>query len=313
MLPMARTSRRNLRAVLLPRLARIVQGVPAPLALGARPLLRGAMTLAPGLTGRLRESMDAGLGTHPERARHVREYVAHMADLIAFSAIVFRSGIASPLLDRFYTHDQEAHSRYLRLIDEGRGILMVCPHLVGHEIMAGTVTQVVPVTVLVRRSPDEEYEALKQRWYSSIGVEVAYRAQKGSQFQGLGDVTAAFRALRKNRVLAITPDLVQKAGTGVPVRFLERDLELPAGAFFLSARGGAPLVPSFFHVEVGRYRLWSHEPLSVDGGDGEDRDAAIARLAQERATRFEAFVREQPDMWQFWLDKRWRRWLGLSR
>jgi lauroyl/myristoyl acyltransferase len=310
---MARSPRRNLRAVFLPRLARIVQRVPAPLALGARPLLRGALSMAPGLTVRLREAMDAGLGPHPERARHIRDYVAHTADLIALSAVVFRSGVTSPLLKRFYTHDPEAHARYLRLIDAGRGILMVSPHLVGHEIMAGTVTQVLPVTVLVRRSPDEEYEALKQRWYASIGVEVAYRAQKGSQFQGLGDMTAALRALRKNRVLAITPDLVQKAGTGVPVQFLGRDLELPAGAFFLAARAGAPLVPSFFHVEDGRYRLWSYDPLSVATAEGEDRDASIARLAQEWASLFETFVREHPDMWQFWLDKRWRRWLGLSR
>ena len=36
----------------------------------------------------------------------------------------------------------------------------------------------------------------------------------------------------------------------------------------------------------------------------------IAGAAQEWADRFERFVRAHPDMWQFWLDKRWRRWLA---
>ena len=41
-------------------------------------------------------------------------------------------------------------------------------------------------------------------------------------------------------------------------------------------------MPSFFHVEDGRYRLWSYEPLPVATGDEpEERDAAIARLAAD--------------------------------
>jgi lauroyl/myristoyl acyltransferase len=43
-----------------------------------------------------------------------------------------------------------------------------------------------------------------------------------------------------------------------------------------------------------------------------DRDRDIAVAAQEWAGRFERFVRAHPDMWQFWLDKRWRRWLTAA-
>ncbi|HEU4754197.1 MAG TPA: lysophospholipid acyltransferase family protein, partial [Armatimonadota bacterium] len=121
-----------------------------------------------------------------------------------------------------------------------------------------------------------------------------------------GEMTAALRALRKNRVLALTPDLLQKPGRGIPVRLFGRQAELPAGPFFLATRTGAPLLPSFFHREAGRYRLWTHEPLSASG---EDHDAAMREMAQRWAALFEAFVREHPDMWQFWLDKRWSAWL----
>ena len=37
--------------------------------------------------------------------------------------------------------------------------------------------------------------------------------------------------------------------------------------------------------------------------------AIIAGAAQAWASLFEAFVREHPEMWQFWLDKSWSRWL----
>ena len=58
-------------------------------------------------------------------------------------------------------------------------------------------------------------------------------------------MAAALRALRRNHVLAMTPDLVQRPGTGVPVTLFGRMVELPAGAFFLAVRTGAPLLPSF--------------------------------------------------------------------
>jgi len=192
-------------------------------------------------------------------------------------------------------------------VDGGRGAVMVCPHLVGHEIVAGSLTADLPITVLVRKAPDPQYEAVKQRWYRSLGVEVVYRPQKGEQFQGLAEVTSALRVLRRNQVLAMTPDLLQRPGSGVEVDLFGRRAELPAGAFFLAIRAGAPLLPSFFHHREGRYHLWGSEALEVD--PSLERDAAVAELAQQWAKQFEGFVRAHPDMWQFWLDKRWSAWL----
>src|SRR4051812_3380555 len=121
-------------------------------------------------------------------------------------------------------------------------------------------------------------------------------------------MTAAVRALRKNRILAITPDLLQRPGKGIPVRLFGREARLPAGAFFLAARMGAPLMPSFFHRAGSTYRLWTHPPLTVD--TSLDRDTQVADLAQQWARLFEAYLVEHPEMWQFWLDNRWTRWLA---
>jgi KDO2-lipid IV(A) lauroyltransferase len=251
--------------------------------------------------------MAAALGPDGYEERHVRDYFRHLADLAAFTAAVYRSGVRGAGLEGQWVHDEVSKGLYQELLAGGKGLVMVCPHLIGHEIMVGTAPQEVPVTVLVRKSPDPEYEAIKQHWYRSLGVEVAYRPQKGSQLQGLAEMTTALRVLRKNRVLGITPDLVQKPGTGVPVTLFGRTVDLPAGAFFLAARTGAPLLPTFFHKEGDRYRLWAHPALYGDRST--DRDAAVAELAQRWATLFEEFVRAHPDMWQFWLDKRWFKWL----
>lgn len=304
---MPRKPRSNLRSTLLPRLAGWTRFVPTPLLLAARPALGALLSATPGWRARVEDGMRSALGPDGYRPEHVRAYFRHLADLLAYAAAVYRSGLPNAGLEKEWVHDPTSRESYEEAMRAGKGILMVCPHLIAHEIMAGSAAAVVPISVLVRKSPEPEYEALKQRWYAALGVEVVYRPPKGSDLQALGEVTAALRVLRKNRVLAITPDLIQRPGTGIPVRLFGRTAELPAGAFFLAARTGAPLMPTFFHKEDGRYRLWSHAALQPPAGA--DRDGAIAALAQQWATLFEGYVREHPDMWQFWLDKRWARWL----
>ena len=127
---------------------------------------------------------------------------------------------------------------------------------------------------------------------------------------GVRELASAL-ADRKNRVLALTPDLLRRPGTGVPVRLFGRRAELPAGAFFLAVRARAPLLCSYFWEEDGRYRGRTDDPMEIVTTGDRDRD--VAAMAQEWATRFERFVRAHPDMWLFWLDKRWRRWLMAGR
>jgi len=269
-----------------------------------------ALGMVPGWRRKVTEGMAAALGPDGFQRRHVDEYFRHLADLAAYSAAVMHRGVKDAGLEREWVHDPEAERQYRAVLELGKGIIMVGPHLIGHEIMVGTAATKGSVTVLVRKSPDPEYEALKQRWYQALCLEVAYRPQRGAKNSALTEMTVALRALRKNTVLAITPDLVQQPGTGVPVRLFNREIAIPAGPFFLAVVTGAPLMPSFFHREGGRYHLWTHGQLTVD--KTLERDAAVADLAQRWATLFEQFVREHPDMWQFWLDKRWRKALGLE-
>jgi lauroyl/myristoyl acyltransferase len=303
--------RRNLRTRLAPRIAGMCRYAPIPMLLAFRRPLGALLATVPGWRSGVNQTMAAALGPDAYSQTHVRDYFRHLADLIAYTAIAYRSGVEDPRLVREWTYHPEDRKQYEDVGALGKGVILVGPHLVCHEIAVGWIAREHPVTVFVRKSPDPQYEAVKQRWYQALGMHVSYRAQPKAGVEGLAEMTAALRALRKNHLLAITPDLVRKPGTGLPVQLFGRTIELPAGAFFLAQRTGSPLMPSFFHREENTYRLWTHPPMYAD--PEEDRDAAIVTLAQRWATLFEAFVREHPDMWQFWLDKRWKQVLGVGR
>lgn len=298
---------RNARAVVLPRLARLVRVMPVPLLIARRRQIGWLLGRAPGLRRRVRAAMAAALGPDGGRPEQVDAYFRHLGDMLVFSAAVFRDGIEANGLRRYWADPTASIAPYHRALEGGRGALMVSPHLINHELVAGGSTAELPVTVLVRRSSQPGYEALKTGWYRALGVEAIHRPQRGGDDRGLGEMTAAMRALRKNRVLALTPDLLRRPGTGVPVRLFGRRAELPAGAFFLAVRAGAPLLCTFFWEEDGLYRLRTEGPIEIVPSGDRDRD--VAAMAQEWTTRFERFVRAHPDMWLFWLDKRWRRWL----
>lgn len=305
---MASQPTRHLRAALLPRLARLTRYAPTPLLLRLRPAIGLALRQMAGGSARLERNMGALLGGTVDPA-WVRAYWSHAADVAAYSAAVFRSGVEGAGLEGEWTPNPEVERACRDALEHGKGVILVGAHMMAHEILVGTAAAAasLPVTVLVRKAPDPAYEAIKQQWYAALKLDVVYRPSKNAPLQGLGEMTAALRVLRKNRMLALTPDLIRKPGTGIPVQFFGRTAELPAGPFFLSVKTGAPLVASYGAHECGRYRIWCDEPtiVSVSGAP----ETAIADAAQDWASRFEAYLRRYPDMWQFWLDKRWEQWI----
>jgi lauroyl/myristoyl acyltransferase len=299
--------RRNFRTAAFMRLASLAPLVPDGLSLGIRPLTSTLLRAVPGPRAQVRANMALALGPDGFGSQHVRAYYDHLADMVALSTIIFRSGSAKMDFDRFIDEEPESRRIVMDALSLGKGAILAVPHLIGNDIMAARINREVPITALVRQSPDAEYEALKQRYYRQVGLEIAQRPRKGAKLEGLQEMMSAVRVLRKNRVLSITPDLLRAPGTGVPVRLFNRVAEIPAGPFFLSARTGSPIIPAFFHHQDGKYRLRSLPTINVSGeGDVEKH---IAEAAQQWTGHFEAFLRKHPDMWQFWLDKRWSQWL----
>ena len=145
-------------------------------------------------------------------------------------------------------------------------------------------------------------------WYRATGMEIVYRPNgAGSEMR---ELVAAVTALRANKILGITPDLLQDPGKGVQVTLFGRKAWLPPGPAYLASRTGASLVPSFFWNDGKRYRLSCEAPIEVRGSG--DREAIVQEAMQEWSRLFEQFLRRHPDMWLFWLDKRWGRWIEAA-
>lgn len=299
--------RRPLKARLIPALVPMLGSLPAGPLMRARPLIGRMLGRAPRWRSRVEGAMRAALGDDLP-AGAVDRFFLRMADMLVFSMAAWREGIGGRSLVSAYMVDPAAESIYRRSLEAGRGVVMAGPHFFCSELMAGVAARSVPVTVLVRQSPDAAYEAIKQKWYRQLGLRTVYRPRRGAPGEGLAEITSALRVLREGSVLAITPDLVRAPGTGLPVTLFGRRVELPAGAFFLSRRAGAPLLPArlLYEEKGGRYVLESGEALEAGSTD---RDEAVRELAAAWAEQFESTLRRQPEMWQFWLDKRWAAWL----
>lgn len=284
--------------------AALARALPRGLILGVSPLLARALELRVG--SQLRRSMTAALGQAPA-AEVVRRYCRDLADFHTRAALVNRADLRRAGLEGLQRLDAGALSIVRQALALGKGAVLTFPHLIGYEFGLGLLSEQVPMSVLARTSPDPSYQEVKADWYAALGLQIAWRARRGAGSQSLGEVTRFLRVLKENRVLAITPDLLSGPGTGIRVRLFGREAELPAGPFFLAIRTGAPLIPAFLSYSRRRCRVVIREPLPIPPGD---RDAAIAALAQDWTGTFEEWVSDHPASWQFWLDKRWSRWLA---
>src|SRR5688500_4025996 len=116
-------------ASLVPRLAGLTRFTPIPLLQALRPTLSMFLRNLPGWRALVARGMEAALGVDGFRRRHVDDYFHHLAVLAAFSAAAYRSGLRAAGLERQWTHDPASVDCYRRALVEGKGALMVCPHL----------------------------------------------------------------------------------------------------------------------------------------------------------------------------------------
>lgn len=188
-----------------------------------------------------------------------------------------------------------------------RGAILVGPHITHYLLGLAALNRDAPLTVYLRHVKDAARTAAKQRWYRATGVGwISEPADTGGALGRLGRMAAGLAA---GRTLFITPDLPQKRDDGVPVRFFDREIYLPAGPAILALRTGAPMYLLTARRSGVRQRLIVRGPLEPGhaGRGRAGRRAAVAERMQWFAGHFETFVRAEPALWYLWGDKRWTR------
>lgn len=186
----------------------------------------------------------------------------------------------------------------------GRGVILASPHQFCHEMGAAYISGRHPAVAVIREGKSRSREAVKQRWYEATGMDTVRRPRRSSV---MADTFACLRVLKSRRLLAITPDVIVKPESGVPVRMFGRTVSLSPGLVVLAMKARAPLVTCFLRWQQdGRLVLDFTEPLEFAPG-GDSKRASAAEGLQAWCRQCEDFFRAHPGNWMFWLDKRWSR------
>jgi lauroyl/myristoyl acyltransferase len=189
----------------------------------------------------------------------------------------------------------------------GRGVVVVCPHIVNYVLNVPRLGGEIPLAIYMRHSRDPAQRDLKRRWCDLSGTQPIMEAARSECPARRLDLIA--QSLREGRAVLLTPDMPRKRDDGVAVRFFKREVYLPPGGFVLAQRTGAPLVMVSARFHLNRQILSCRGPIHVPAHP-DDRDAARAAIqasAQWYGDNLADFIRAEPALWFFWGDKRWTR------
>jgi len=183
-----------------------------------------------------------------------------------------------------------------RLLERGRGIILISAHFGNWELLGGYMAlRGYPVNFVVAdlRNPltDGFLTARRSRWGGSI-----IRAGRAMR-----DV---LKFLRRNQCVAILPD--QDAGKdGEFLDFLGRTASVNTGVAAISLRTGAPIFPGFLvRRGKGRYHLHVPPPLYPEDYPGPF-ELARRALARDYSDLIASYIRRYPDHW-LWTHRRWK-------
>jgi lauroyl/myristoyl acyltransferase len=260
----------------------------------------------PMLRRRVRHHMRLALGDGvPVGAE--RRYFRHLGWFLSNSLATFHRSVAeTPVIN-----EVKFDGTIVALDDafaEGRGVVLTVPHWSGHELVAAVVARRHPMVMLVRQAASGERADRKTKWYRALGVETVLRPARASQIK---DAVAYLKVLKSGKMLAITPDLLADPGQGVEVSLFGRHSRLSGGAFALAISAKAPMIriSGVWQPDSSVVLTFERAPAPAANGD---RDAVLRACVQDWCRWFERKLRDNPENWLFWLDKRWSRFLRAT-
>src|SRR5690606_30651149 len=169
---------------------------------------------------------------------------------------------------------------------EGRGAILLGTHAGNGVLLAVRLAaEGWPMSVVYRQArmmPPEFWE----QGFARYGVEGILANEGLRAYARMRD------AVRRGRIVFITLDQgVKHAHSGVPVRFLGKDMGMAAGPAQLARHTGAPLLPVFAAGYDGLWRFRIEPPLPPATGPLAADVQRLARIAERQ-------VRLHPELWK---------------
>jgi len=179
-------------------------------------------------------------------------------------------------------------------LEAGRGAILLATHAGNGALLVIRLAAAgIPVSMVFRESRMMD-AGLFERGLSFYGVEGILATE------GLRAYGRMLGALRSNRVVFIMADQgVKKARDGMVLRFLGKDMPMPAGPAQLARHADAPVLPV---ATVGVEPVWRFEirsPIARQAGASLEADVENLLRASER------LILANPQWWS-WHHRRWR-------
>lgn len=176
----------------------------------------------------------------------------------------------------------------------GRGAILLGSHSGNGVLLALQLARSgIPVSVVYRQARMMSADLFEQG-FALYGIE-GILANEGLKAYG-----RMLGALKKNRVVFLMMDQgVKRAEDGVPMRFLGKDMPMPAGPAQLARHARAPVLPV---ATVAADPVWSFEigeaVQRVPGAPLEADTEQLLRITEQQVLRY-------PHLWS-WHHRRWR-------
>ncbi len=175
----------------------------------------------------------------------------------------------------------------------GHGVLLITAHFGNWELMGARLAREgYPLAAIARDSELPSTTAIINRIRESSGLCVFPR----------GELLAAIRALKENRMLAILPD--QHDYDGIFVDFFGHPAKTAVGPATIALRTGAMMLPAFTYRQPDDTIHAVFQPPFTARPTG-NKDEDVRALTQRLTTIIEDAIRVAPDQW-LWFHNRWK-------
>lgn len=181
----------------------------------------------------------------------------------------------------------------IRSLDSGRGAVLLGMHM-GNALafLVDLDRRGVPVSVIAfqsRKLPEGFFENM----FTATGIErIQARPERVAYYH-------LRKALKQGRTVFIPMDQIHKVG-GVPARFLDKQVTMPAGPAALARSLGVPVFPVFLDAAEPKWAFRVGEAIHLTGQQPLEADVA------ELTAVLDNHIRKRPELWT-WHQRRWDR------
>lgn len=196
-----------------------------------------------------------------------------------------------------FRFDPELYERYKHWRSEGRGTIIVSPHLGNWELLVFAYSALrEPISYLARPLDNPLIEEMT----------VDLRTRFGNRaINKTNSVPTAIHILREGGTLGILADVNAHPKEGVFVPFFGVPACTSSGVAMLAIRTNAVIVPlaGVWDEKEGKY-LGIHGD-AIEPAKSGDRQADVVTTTAKFTAEVEKMIRAYPDQW-LWIHKRWK-------